>query len=128
MNYSLSVEELNYARNKAVFANVKSNTQIRYLQFCIRYFKYFGLYALDPESNLLVGALQAESEIRQRSKTDFNNSFALSYTRSPPTPLPRGSNDNNKGSASLSSKKHLRNASSISTALLGSQPLKRVKL
>jgi hypothetical protein len=38
MNHSLNVEELTYARNITTLSNIKGSTQLKYLNFCLRFF------------------------------------------------------------------------------------------
>ena len=82
INHSLNVEELNYARNSNVFPNVKGSTQIKYLQFCFRFFKYFNILSFNLDSNLFVSALQIENRLKEENLNKFNNTFALVYSKS----------------------------------------------
>jgi superfamily II DNA helicase RecQ len=137
MNHSLNVEELHYARPTSTFSNVKNSTQLKYLSFSLRFFHYFNILEVDLSSNLMASALQLENALRENTKDDLSNTLALRFNKTspsssspPPTlPLPPPSlNNNNEKSLILSSRKHLRNASSISSALQREQVLKRVKL
>jgi hypothetical protein len=106
MNHSTSTRDLNYARLDFIFPNVKTSTQLKYLQFCLRYFAYFNLLDFDLDSSLLANTIEEENILETTQKLNYNNSLALRY-----------------------SKKHARNQSSISTTLQQQElVVKKVKL
>jgi len=106
MNHSSSTRDLNYARPDFIFFNVKTSVQLKYLQFCLRYFAYFDILDLDLGSSLLASAIEEENVLETNQQADYSSSLALRYSR-----------------------KHARNVSSISTALQQEQQVvKKVKL
>jgi hypothetical protein len=108
MNYSISVEELCYARDISILPNIQESLQGRYLQFCLQYFAFFALDIIDLDSDLLASAIQGETSLKLSKKDTYNNALALCFGKT------------SSSSASLSSppsRKHLRSASSISSSL-----------
>lgn len=61
MNHSLHTEELHYARTTTTLANTKGSVQLRYLQFCQRYFAFFELQdaSLDLPCHSSIAAARA---------------------------------------------------------------------
>src|ERR1700721_1613408 len=114
MNHSVSTEEFSYDRNNTIFLNIRGNLQIKYLQFCLRYFSYFKIEDLELDFNLLVSNLRIKEKVERENIISSANSLALRFSKSI--------------APSSFSKKHSREKSSISTSLTEEKILKRVKI
>ena len=123
MNHSVNTEKLHYARPTFLLPNIKINIQLRYLQFCLRYFEFFDLLQPNLESNTLSNTLQAKDILEKNNKDSVINSIALRFSKSS---IPSVASFSILSSAS--SRKHSRNISSISTFLQDSRIVKKVKL
>ena len=127
MNHSIGVEQLHYARPAFLLPNVRGNLQLKYLQFCWRYFAFFDLLGHSPKSGGTAAPARARENLGQSSRDLVANSLALRFNKaslhSSLTPASSSS------SITLGlSRKHSRSASSLSAVLQDKTPLKKVKL
>ena len=109
MNHSIVTKELHYGRSKVIFSNIRGNLQIKYLKFCLEYFKFFSLNTIDFNHESLESTLSIRENIRSIAQESFNNSLALRFSKS---------KEVSQELLSSTSRKHSRQASSISTSVL----------
>jgi superfamily II DNA helicase RecQ len=121
MNHSIATEELHYGRSKVIFSNIRGNLQIKYLQFCLEYFKFFSLNNIDFNHESFENTLSIRESIRTMTQDSFNNSLALRFSKSKEV-SPALSQELFRSN----SRKHSRQASSISTSVLQADRVKRV--
>ena len=121
MNHSIATEELHYGRSKVIFSNIRGNLQIKYLQFCLEYFKFFSLNNIGFNHKSFENTLSIRENIRTMTQDSFNNSLALRFSKfqEPSQELPQELLSSN-------SRKHSRQVSSISTSILQADRVKRV--
>ena len=105
-NHSTSVEDLRYARSSLVFSNVKSNLQFKYLNFCLRFFKYFKLDSLDLLVESYKNILKVKNNLVKEENINIVNSLAIRYSKA--------ISSSTTSSSSLS-KNYTRQVSSISS-------------
>ena len=117
-NHFKRVEDLNYARTSLVFNNISSSLQARYLDFCLRFFKYFNINSLDILVDSYKNYLSIRNNINLEENLSIANSLAIRYNK--------GFNPNIITASSFNPKKHQRQISSISSTN-NLQVLKKVK-
>ena len=117
MNHSIRVEELNYARTTSNFSNTRGSLQALYLSFCLRFFTFFKLDKLNLDPFLT--SINIRNKELEENTLSISNSFAIKYNKDSFTSLEN---------INTSSKKHSRQASSISTSLSSSnRVIKKIK-
>jgi superfamily II DNA helicase RecQ len=114
MNHSLRTDELHYARSSKTFSNVRGDLQLKYLQFCLRFFDFFKLSTLNPSNNIFINNLVIKTKVERENTLSKANSLALRYCRSI------------EASVSLV-KKHSRQVSSISSSLSQERVVKKLR-
>ena len=111
MNHSIRTEELNYSRASTIFNNTRHSLQLAYLSFCLRFFAFFKIDAVNLSP--FISMLNMQNQELEESTLSISNSLAVKYSKEPSsTPITR---------------KHLRQVSSISTSLVTNRVLKKVK-
>ena len=120
MNHSIATEELHYGRSKVIFSNIRGNLQIKYLQFCLEYFRFFSLNNINFNHESFENTLSIRENIRTMTQDSFNNSLALRFSKS------KEHQELSKELLSKNSRKHSRQVSSISTSVLQADRVKRV--
>jgi superfamily II DNA helicase RecQ len=109
-NHSISIEDLNYGRSSTSFSNINSNLSYKYLKFCLRYFSYFKLDQLDIQVESYKNQLSIRYNLLKEERLNIANSLAIKYSKF--------NSIDNLESSSSNTKKHSRQASSISSSSL----------
>ena len=115
MNHSFNTKELVYGRLISNFRDIKYNTQVQYLKFCYSFFKFFNIldfesqkFRVISDQDSIIQSLYLEEQVKKNSRNSILDLEALKSGKS--------------------SKKHLRNQSSISNSLENSSIVKKLKL
>lgn len=107
-NHSSKVEDLNYGRQASTFKNINSNLQFKYLAFCLRFFTYFKINSIGSQAESYINSLGIKNiENREHSLNEINR-LAVRFSRV---------DSLNKDVLAFNSKKHKRQASSISSSI-----------
>ena len=108
MNHSTRVEDLSYARSNFSFSNIRSSLQFKYLEFCLRYFRFFKIDESNLSLNPFISSIRAKYSQIEEEKLSIANSSAIKFSK--PSTL-----------------KHRRQESSISSSLQNDLVLKKTK-
>src|SRR5258706_5427655 len=107
MNHSIKTEELNYGRSSTTLVNSRRSLQLRYYEFCLRFFRFFKIDQVDLDSSIFISLLDTKSKIEIDQRQRGLTSLALRYSTI--------QQNSTLGSSSL---KHSRNKSSIDNRII----------